>query len=722
MLHLKHLRVEGFRGFPKKSDDFEFTTPAVLLHGDNHQGKSSVLNAIEWCLYGDQCVGRKSDIRERVGGWEIINRDAPKASVELAIETDEGITTIKRFEAKGKGKKGRTVEVKLPDGSAKEGDDAEREIVRLIRHMSFTDFATTVYQHQETIRAIIVQTPSDRSDAIDRLLGLSDYRNILDGIKKSKIADVRKELANQFTKFQALIEQTLKIRQEELEQKKEKVVDSGLDENQLNEHKLLEVANDVRKQIGKFASELAITAAPISSPTNWKGTQTFMFEANNELDRLWFESPDVKKQSELNSKRTEADTIKINYENQKQVVATAEEELQNFEQAHGSHDKIDEEVRAIQSNIDAVDNEIRQVSPKAKLVKEGIALLETAAPAYPMDICPLCGKTVPNLLKHLKKEWAEKIEEQVHDLNTRLSELGEKKAELEGRRDKHERLTKNVAESKAKLVDSVNRATEFLGRELTDRDDPAVLLGKVITEIDDHLKKTKDAIRDKREILNNIKESLNRLNLLYEVLEFEEKISGIQKIEDTKEYKEQNEIRDKVATLVKDVEVLDKNLRECLSEQAKNKMKAAAGAIDSYFRKIVENPAIQKLGVKIEEDTRTGGNSYTFHDQHGKELSPVLSQGDLNALALSMFLGLVKAYSHPIGFIMMDDPSQSLGTPQKEHLVEVLDEVCEGRNLVISTMDTELQGFLQSGLTQAKTIYEFSKWEPKMGPNVIKKV
>ena len=719
MLHLKELQVEGFRGFPTKSDPFELTTPGVLLLGDNHQGKSSVLNAIEWCLYGDQCVGQKSGIRERVGGWDTVNRNVPKASVKLVIKTDEGVTTISRVEVKGKGRRGRTIEVELPDGSIKKGDDAQQEIVRLTR-LSFKDFATTVYQHQETIRAIIVQTASERSDAIDRLLGLSDYRNFLDGIKRSKIADVQKELADQFKNFQTRVEQTMKIRQEELEDKKGKAVDSGLDANRLNEHKLLEVANDVRNQVGKFASDMAITAAPISSPTHWIDAQTFAAEAAKEVERLWSESPDVKKQSELNSARTEADTIKVNYEKQKQVVTTAEEELQKLEQEHGSYDKIDEALRATQNTIDAVDNEIRQVSPKAKLVEEGITLLETAAPAYPSDICPLCGKTVPNLLDHLKKEWTERIEREVRDLNTRRSELAERKVELEGLKAKHELFTKNVAEAKEQLKASVGRAAEFLGKEITDRDDPAAMLGKEIAEIDEHLTKLEDAIKDKRETLDKISKSLNKLNLLYEVLELEDKIGAIQKIEDTSEYKEQSEIRDKVAGLVTDVEMLDNTIRECMSEQAKNKMKAAAGAIDDYFRKIVENPAIQKLDVKIEEDARTGGNSYTFHDQNGEELSPVLSQGDLNALALSMFLGLVRAYSHPIGFIMMDDPSQSLGTAQKKRLVEVIDEVCEDRNLIVSTMDSELQEFLQSGLTKAKTIYEFSKWGPKTGPNVIK--
>ncbi len=41
-----------------------------------------------------------------------------------------------------------------------------------------------VYQHQENIRAVLTQEPKDRNEALDRLFGLSDYRNIIEGIKK----------------------------------------------------------------------------------------------------------------------------------------------------------------------------------------------------------------------------------------------------------------------------------------------------------------------------------------------------------------------------------------------------------------------------------------------------------------------------------------------------------------------------------------------------------
>ncbi|GAG71608.1 unnamed protein product [marine sediment metagenome] len=48
---------------------------------------------------------------------------------------------------------------------------------------------------------------------MDRLLGLSDYRNILDGIKKSDISKIQKEIAEEFNNLQVRIEEAIKIKQ-----------------------------------------------------------------------------------------------------------------------------------------------------------------------------------------------------------------------------------------------------------------------------------------------------------------------------------------------------------------------------------------------------------------------------------------------------------------------------------------------------------------------------
>jgi len=109
MLNIKEIEIEGFRGFTKNTP-IAFNTPLILIYGGNHQGKSSVLNAIEWCLYGDKCLGEKSGIRERVGkgesAWRVANDNTDRANVKIKIESGKGIFTISRGEVKGKGKKG----------------------------------------------------------------------------------------------------------------------------------------------------------------------------------------------------------------------------------------------------------------------------------------------------------------------------------------------------------------------------------------------------------------------------------------------------------------------------------------------------------------------------------------------------------------------------------------------------------------------------------------
>ncbi len=262
-------------------------------------------------------------------------------------------------------------------------------------------------------------------------------------------------------------------------------------------------------------------------------------------------------------------------------------------------------------------------------------------------------------------------------------------------------------------------AARFLDRRLTKEDDPFVLLSKEIEKADERLEEIESALTEKRAKLRAISGSIRQADLVLEILELEDKIRRIEKIADTEEYKLLEYVRDKVAQLVTDVEVLSTLVAQSLAEEASSRVSTAGIAIDKYFRKISRNPGIERLQVEIQEDARSGGNSYSFRDQDGQELSPVLSQGDLNCLALSIFLGMVTAYSHPVGFVLMDDPSQSLGTDQKHRLVEVLEEVCEtGRRVVLATMDAELQEFLRSSLGKAKTIYQIHSWTPESGPSV----
>ncbi|HUS70469.1 MAG TPA: AAA family ATPase [Anaerolineae bacterium] len=718
MFNLKSVRIEGFRGFSRNGALFEFSTPAVLLYGDQHQGKSSVLNALEWCLYGDECLGAKSGIRERVGGWEVVNRQASSASVQVVVETDSGLVTVTRTGGRGKGKKGRQTEVALADGRVVRGDEAEREIARMTR-LSFKDFATAVYQHQESIRAVLVQLPKDRNEAIDRLLGLGDYRNVLDGIARAKLGGIQKELETEYKKFQARVEQALAVRRSDLEEKKQAALAKGLKGSQLSSKGALELTREIARALEAFALDLGVAHTPSALPSRWEEIATFAVVAERELDRLWTQAPDVAEQSQLNQRRIEAERIKLEYDRASKERAQSRSGLRAFETEHGKRQSIAESIVQVQSEVDAAREEVRSLAPRAELVKEGMALLRAVDDRGLADVCPLCGRRVPNLLRHLEKEWTDRLEAQVRALNSAVEELQVKKTELERLAQEHSELLRVVREAEAALAKGSQKAAKFLERTLTEADDPSALLTKQIQKVDARLKQIESALSEKRGKLGAISESISRAGLVVEILKLENKVRLIEKIADTKEYNLLEYVRDELARVVNDVDVIGTLVGHCLAEEARERVSTAGRAIDNHFGKICQNPAVTSLCIEVEQGTRSGGNSYSFCDQEGRELSPVLSLGDLNSLALSIFLGMVTVYSHPIGFVLMDDPSQSLGTDQKRRLVEVIEAVCDsGRQVVLATMDAEFQGFLREYLGKAKSVYQISGWTAESGPSV----
>ena len=83
-------------------------------------------------------------------------------------------------------------------------------------------------------------------------------------------------------------------------------------------------------------------------------------------------------------------------------------------------------------------------------------------------------------------------------------------------------------------------------------------------------------------------------------------------------------------------------------------------------------------------------------------------------------MALEGAEDMPFDFIIMDDPSQSLGSHHKGNLVDILNEVLKSKKVIVSTMDAELQDLLSRKITKIKTCYSFEDWSDTTGP-VIKK-
>lgn len=78
-------------------------------------------------------------------------------------------------------------------------------------------------------------------------------------------------------------------------------------------------------------------------------------------------------------------------------------------------------------------------------------------------------------------------------------------------------------------------------------------------------------------------------------------------------------------------------------------------------------------------------------DGEGGVALGVMSQGELNALSLSLFLPRMTLPESPFHFMVIDDPVQAMDPHKVDGLARVLQEVAKTRQVIIFTHDTRLQ-------------------------------
>jgi len=125
---------------------------------------------------------------------------------------------------------------------------------------------TTVYQHQEAIRAILTQEPRERNDAIDRLLGLSDFKNLLSGISDADQRKWQKEVFRKFAAFETRVKTVLVDRERYLEQQRQEAVAAGIARNKITARAVRGQAGAVLQALDAFAAETSIAVASPEVP------------------------------------------------------------------------------------------------------------------------------------------------------------------------------------------------------------------------------------------------------------------------------------------------------------------------------------------------------------------------------------------------------------------------------------------------------------------------
>lgn len=721
MFELKRLKVKGFRGFVGEHV-FEFSEPVAILYGENHRGKSSTLNAIEWCLFGDNCMGSKTGIRERMD-WEVANRHAVDGDVRVEAEFKgpDGSYVVTR-QANASGKRGSgSLTATLPDGTALQGEEASRRLTALFRS-SFRDFMTTVYQHQETIRGILTDVASDRNDAIDRLLGLSYYRELRLGIRASDIEKIYRGITSRSEGLRDRAEQSIRTLDNLVKEQRADAAAQELVEEDLEEEGALRRAKQIGDAVRDLAEAMGITSFDIDTPQQYQEMEEFPNYITDKVDDLWNRAPDSEKHKDIVKEQLELIGIREAYSAATDEEVRAHNNREGFVQQNGDAEALARRVQEAAVQVANLETSMGETNRRAKLVREAIGYLKEAGSGEAGEQCPLCLTKIPNLLGHLQTEWEDNMKHEVAELEAQLNARAAERGRLSALRTQFEALDKETSRTRSQIVACLERVGAALGRELGREDDPGALISARLRQVETELQRVSQSIEQKKPKRRAIFDRLKELRAIKEVINSERKKAIVERVFDSPEYQELSQILDEIAQFVDDVQAIRGHLAAASREEAESKIHAAGSALDENFRRLTGHPAIGRLVMNVAEDTRSGNNSYTFKGKDGTDPQPILSQGDLNCLALSLFLGLAKATSaeQPFSFVMLDDPSQSLGSSAKRQIVAVLGEVAEWRQLIIATPDNELKEMLVSNLTKSKTVFRFDNWTINEGPTITK--
>ena len=185
---IKTLKMENFRQFRGKTKvDFSLDPEknVTIILGDNTFGKTTLLQAFNWCFYGKVNFDQRPDfLLNYEVSEEMRNGDQQKVEVEITVLHDGIeyiITRSQRYNCNGGNVRGEAVPTikvsyKQPDGQTESVKSAQ--IDNVINNILPEDLST--YFFFDTERVSSISTRKDVADAVKGLLGLS----IMDGAIK----------------------------------------------------------------------------------------------------------------------------------------------------------------------------------------------------------------------------------------------------------------------------------------------------------------------------------------------------------------------------------------------------------------------------------------------------------------------------------------------------------------------------------------------------------
>jgi len=678
---LKSLKLKNIRSY--LDQQIEFPEGSLLLAGDIGAGKSTVLLAIEFALFGIMRGelsgsallrnGKNSGAVElcfELAGNEIsVKRSLKRAKDSVEQETGEIVVNGKRVEATATELKARIIELL---GYPKELATKSKSLI----------YRYTVYTPQEEMKKILSEKPEDRLDILRKVFGVDKYKRM----KENAVIYARalREKSKEFEGYVRDLDEKKKLREARSEELKK------------IELKLREILPIVEQQKKKLAEKKTLVAESESAVARFNELKRGFDVCSAELS--------AKKENQL---RTKTELEKI----EKQV-ALLEKEFGKMSGESGAK-KIVEELAKREKEFEAAGKEIVKIKELlAGLKSQKLSSDEIVKKLAKLDSCPTCLQQVSS--EH-KKGISERENSKVSEIDSHIKNHLAKAAESEKQAAE---LKKIVAELRVKERNAA--LIELKQRELLEKKERQSELLESAKKIElqiGELGKKSLQFSSELKLFADSTEKYKKAKLEFEQAAEKEKLAEIQCASFMKEkegiYAIAKQLGEEVEKKQQARQKLERTqqMHSWLSQDFANLVDAIETNVLARVQSEFNGLFKQWFGVLVEDELMTARLDESFTpiiEQNGFETEvDNLSGGERTACALAYRLALNKVINDLIStirtkdLIILDEPTDGFSSQQLDKMREVLEQL-NLKQVVVVSHEPKIESFVETVIRIAK--------------------
>jgi purine NTPase len=725
-LILKKVIIENIRSH----EYLEFEPASIgvtAISGENGAGKSTIVDAFSWSLFGTRLHGlrNKNYIREGVDAKEktvqvtsYIRVGNTDFMIKRKITSNEGACECKVF----------SYNEEIGDWEFESGPAVTHaeSFIRSILNIDEKGFLSSVFIQQKQVDQIVSASPTERGQVIEKLIGVSAIT------ESTKLA--REE-------SRALQRAADIIQPGSLEDEKAKV-----DEFKIKVTTAKDNLKEVEETLKTLEQELVVLRATEQAETE---LQNHLDSLNTSLDNVKKDDSYLKENLKNYTKILKDNSeISIDYklkeiieeelseslEKEKAIqnelnniniqitrYASLFEETLNYDEIKAAYDEITDNYNDLMNKKSVLDEALMGLKVKVKSVKQHLELLKSGAAE-----CPVCGHPILNPEEEFKKHTEEQnenkkefkqIKEELTELEEAISKIGNDKTQYEAllekateqvnsvddfKKAKENKQTKEAELNSIQLVinknreqladinanekhrDLINTAKEQVTiseQRLKDNKKERARLEKEISTLNVLPKSTYKVL------LNNLKEKedlLVKTNIQKASLDGELKLiveQAKQAVQDYKRCKEASENYERLHNQITIMNLTNQSLIKFKEQRIKNSIPELTDIASEILARFTDNKFTQLILTDKFE-------TFVVTENNVKRPVSQLSGGELSAAAIALRLAIALFLNNgQQHLLILDEVLTAMSSDRSQLILETITSLTNAQIILIAHND-----------------------------------